>query len=68
MDGVRATQLANPIPDNAKITKTALRQATICERVSASDPAGWLEAGTGWDTAFLGFCSGTVWDLSSETL
>ena len=59
MDGVRATQLAMPTPDSAKITKTALRQATICDRVSTSDPAGWLDAGAGWDTAFLWFCSGT---------
>jgi hypothetical protein len=50
-----------PIPDNAKITKTALRQATICGRVRASDPAGWLEAGAGWDTSFLGFCVETDW-------
>ena len=36
--GVRATQLAIPTPHNAKIRKTALRQATICGRVNC-DPA-----------------------------
>ena len=39
IDGVRDTQLAIPTPDNAKITKTALRQATTCRRVSTTNPA-----------------------------
>jgi hypothetical protein len=39
-----------PIPHNAKITKTALRQATICVRVSDTVPVAGPDVGAGWDT------------------